>query len=221
MLKLLKSRLTHFAKDTRGYVTLEAVIVMPVLLWLFGVGWVYFDVFRQQSVNQKANYVIGDMLSRQTDTLTSSYIDNSYKLLKVLTKARGVESDLRITVVEYDAKKAVWTRVWSETRTAPAKLTNPALREYTERLPIAADGDQLIIVETWDDYDPIFDVGLDTFEITTYSFTRPRYAPKVAYSNSNENNGWGNGDQDASGGSLCTNNAENAEEGSLSAECNS
>ncbi|MGR3368536.1 MAG: pilus assembly protein TadG-related protein [Sagittula sp.] len=33
------------------------------------------------------------------------------------------------------------------------------------------------------------------------------------------NNGWGNGDQDAPGGSLCTNNAENADEGAIDPSC--
>ncbi|KUF09253.1 TadE/TadG family type IV pilus assembly protein [Pseudoponticoccus marisrubri] len=35
----------------------------------------------------------------------------------------------------------------------------------------------------------------------------------------NENNGWGNGDQDAPGGSLCNNNAENADEGASDPSC--
>lgn len=39
--------------------------------------------------------------------------------------------------------------------------------------------------------------------------------PKIKH----ENNGWGNGDQDAPGNSLCNNNAENAEEGSLDPFC--
>ncbi|WP_417523746.1 pilus assembly protein TadG-related protein [Marinovum sp.] len=34
-----------------------------------------------------------------------------------------------------------------------------------------------------------------------------------------ENNGWGNGDQDAPGNSLCNNNAENAEEGAADPNC--
>ena len=33
------------------------------------------------------------------------------------------------------------------------------------------------------------------------------------------NNGWGNGDQDAPGGSLCNNNAENADEGAIDPAC--
>lgn len=39
--------------------------------------------------------------------------------------------------------------------------------------------------------------------------------------NGNQNNGWGNGDQDAPGGSLCHNNAENYDEGQASASCTS
>ncbi len=35
----------------------------------------------------------------------------------------------------------------------------------------------------------------------------------------NENNGWGNGDQDAPGNSLCSNNAENADEGAVDPSC--
>lgn len=35
----------------------------------------------------------------------------------------------------------------------------------------------------------------------------------------NGNNGWGNGDQDAPGGSLCNNNAENADEGAADPSC--
>lgn len=35
----------------------------------------------------------------------------------------------------------------------------------------------------------------------------------------NENNGWGNGDQDAPGGSLCNNNAENYDEGQADPSC--
>lgn len=41
------------------------------------------------------------------------------------------------------------------------------------------------------------------------------------YASLNENNGWGNGDQDAPGNSLCHNNAENYDEGLASESCTS
>lgn len=220
MLKsILKNRLRRFLDDSEGYVTLEALIVMPALLWLFGVGWVYFDVFRQQGVHQKANYTIGDMISRETDPLDDTYINNTKYLLYTLTKTYGTDSDLRITVVKYDSRRDKWSVVWSEARGDYPELANNDMRNYQDRLPVAGHMDQLVMVETWEDYDPVFQVGLDAFEIKSYSFTRPRYAPQIMFNNSDNNNGWGNGDQDAPGESLCNNNAENADEGLASYAC--
>lgn len=209
-MSMFKKQARAFAEDTRGYISLEAMIVMPVLLWLFGASWVYFDVMRQQGINQKANYVIGDMISRQTDPVGATLIQNSHNLLQTLTKTTGTESDLRITVVQYKAKKDKWRLKWSTVVGNQPKLSQADVNSMRDRLPTAAGGEQLVIVETWDDYAPVFDIGLvDPFEITTYSFTRPRYAPQILYAQGGENNGWGNGDQDAPGASLCNNNAEN------------
>ncbi len=181
--QMLKSRLKRFTSETEGYVTTEAIIVLPALLWLFAVGWVYFDVFRQQSVNQKANYVVGDMISRETDPITDTYIDNARELLYHLDKSSGEMSDIRVTVVRYDANKDKWKVWWSKSRGSAAPLKNNNMNDYAPKLPVASHNDQLIIVETWDEYDPLFNVGLDAFEITTYSFTRPRYTPQVLFDN--------------------------------------
>ncbi|WGW03849.1 TadE/TadG family type IV pilus assembly protein [Tropicibacter oceani] len=208
--RLLSSTIARFRRDQEGYVTLEAIIVMPVLLWLFAACWVYFDAFRQQSVNQKANFVISDMLSRETNEIDDTYVDSAYELLRLLTQAEATGTALRLTLVEYNAKKADWEFLWSDTRGGQTALNNGDMGGYQNRLPSAMDGDQLIIVENWDDHNPVFKVGLNPFTITAYSFTRPRYAPQMVIAGLNGNNGWGNGDQDAPGGSLCNNNAENA-----------
>lgn len=214
MLNHIKSRLRRFGNDTEGYISLEAMIVLPGLLWLFAASWVYFDVFRQQSVNQKANYVIGDMISRETDPVGDTYIDNARKLLYLVDKSAGAQTDLRVSVVSWDEKQARYEVFWSESRGAYPALNTNDLADYVDRLPIMANNDQVVVVETWDDYNPAFSgVGLSDFRIQTYSFTRPRFAPQVLHADMvNGNNGWGNGDQDAPGGSLCTNNAENATE---------
>ncbi|WP_235865298.1 TadE/TadG family type IV pilus assembly protein [Alloyangia mangrovi] len=223
----LASHLARFARDTRGNVTIEAMITLPVLVVIFAACWVYFDVFREASVNQKANYVIGDALSRETDEIDDTYIDNAYRLLKLFTRtgdavydeesqnagfAEGdlYQTDLRITVVSYSEKKDKYSVEWSVVRGDPDPLTDSDLTGMTNRLPVLADAAQVILVETWDDYYPLFHVGLAAFPIEAYSFTQPRYAPQLLYNNKSGNNGWGNGDQDAAGNSLCNNNAENA-----------
>lgn len=223
----LASLLRRFRRDSDGYITIEVMFMLPVLFIMFGAAWVYFDVFRQQGVNQKANYVIGDMLSRETEEIDDSYIDNSYNLLKVLTRTGDgtyseeqvseistedtYPTDLRISVVSYKSANSKYSVEWSEARGDPEPLTDSDVQSYSDRLPVLADGAQVIIVETWDDYYPLFRVGLDAFTIRAYSFTQPRYAPQLLFAgDENGNNGWGNGDQDAPGNSECNNNAENA-----------
>lgn len=184
LIPFIKSRLARFTHNESGYISTEAIIVLPVMLWLFGAGWVYFDAFRQQSVNWKANYVIGDMISRETDGVTGEYISSAYKLLTTLTKSNENLTDMRLAVIQYDADKDDWSVVWSRQRGstmsgAKNRLTNADLEGYRDRLPPAMDNEQLVIVETWEDWEPAFDVGIGAFEIRTYSFTSPRYAPQI------------------------------------------
>ncbi len=190
MTSLLKKHLRRFGRDTEGYVTVEAMIVLPILLWLFGVGWVYFDAMRQQSINQKTNYAIGDVLSRQTEAITEDYVDGVHNLLNTLNKSDETVTGIRVSVIEWDEDSRLWVVNWSRSRGASAPplaqdatLTGQGdLRGGTaDRLPAAADRDQLILVETWDTYDPVFEVGLNTFDITTYSFTRPRFTPQLVF----------------------------------------
>ena len=215
----IKALLRKFRRDNEGYVTIEVMFMLPVLFVLFGAAWVYFDVFRQQSVNQKANYAIGDMLSRETEEIDDTFIDNSFKLFGVLTKnvtepdelTGRYSADLRITVVEYNANSRKYSVVWSAARGEYEELTGNEADNYANRLPVMANNGQVIMVEASEDYYPVFNVGLDPLELKTYSFTHPRYAPQVLFAGAQgENNGWGNGDQDAPGESLCNNNAENA-----------
>lgn len=210
MLTKMKKWARRFASKEEGYVTIEVVMLLPPLLITMAACWVLFDVFRQQAINQKANYTIGDMISRETDGIDNSFIDGSRNLMRELIRSDDVNTRLRITVVSYNSRNDRYSVEWSAGRGGVGSLNNGTLRsDYTDRLPVMANAENLILVETWDAYTPVFRIGLDAFDITTYSFTRPRYAPQVTWSLDNENNGWGNGDQDAAGNSLCYNNAEN------------
>ena len=182
LIKRLNNRMRRFAEDTNGYITIEAMIVMPALLWFFALGWVYFDAFRQQSVNQKANYTIGDMLSRETDVVSDQYIQNAGEFLRLLTRSDSVATELRVTVVYFNGNTNSWHVAWSKESGSKGILTDGDLGAYADRLPAVQGGDSLILVETWDDHEPVFDIGLAPYEIKTYSFTRPRFAPTVNYS---------------------------------------
>jgi hypothetical protein len=224
---------SRFLRDTKGDASLEAIIILPALIVIFAISWLYFDVMRQQAINQKANYTIGDIISRETEILDDEYIDSARDLLFHLAQAQGDDVDLRISVVQYNKNgtglsigNETYDLVWSAARGDWSALTQGDMTTYRPLLPILAVGDQTIIVETRDWYQPLVHLANDGFDIATYSFTRPRFASQVIFEGANDgsgktwqNNGWGNGDQDAPGGSLCNNNAENADEGDASAEC--
>lgn len=231
----IHERVSRFIRDTKGDASLEAIIILPALIVIFAISWLYFDVMRQQAINQKANYTIGDIISRETEILDDAYIDNARNLLFHLAQAQGDDVDLRISVVQYNKTgtgvsegNERYDLVWSTARGDWSALTDSDLTNYEPVLPILAVGDQTIIVETRDWYQPLVHLANDGFDISTYSFTRPRFASQVIFEGENDgsgktwyNNGWGNGDQDAPGGSLCNNNAENADEGASATECTS
>jgi Flp pilus assembly protein TadG len=183
----MKTLLRRFGRDTKGSVSVEAVILFPALAVIFAASWVYFDVMRQQSISIKANYTIGDIISRETEVLDDTYITNVQRMMYYLTKGSGEEVDLRVTVVQYNADSLNHDVIWSEARGDWSALNDSDLSDYTESLPLMADADQLILVETRDAYTPSFNVsGIGPFDIETYSFTRPRFASQVIFEGVND-----------------------------------
>lgn len=183
----VKTLLRRFGRDTKGSVSVEAVILFPALAVIFAASWVYFDVMRQQSISIKANYTIGDIISRETEVLDDTYITNVQRMMYYLTKGSGEEVDLRVTVVQYNADSLNHDVIWSEARGDWSALNDSDLSDYTESLPLMADADQLILVETRDAYTPSFNVsGIGPFDIETYSFTRPRFASQVIFEGVND-----------------------------------
>ncbi|SFD45539.1 TadE/TadG family type IV pilus assembly protein [Roseivivax sediminis] len=227
MFDAIKSRAHRFLGQEDGDATVEGLLLIPVVATLFAAGWVWHDFGRQTALEQRINYTVGDMMSRETDPIDDAYIDHTFELVLAMLKSNLDKTDLRISVVrqtkKIDRQDPEYRVVWSETRGDRAVLSG-TLTDWDDRLPLMARNDQVIVVETWTDHQPVFTIaGLGASEITSYSFTRPRFAPQVLFDDggggSHANNGWGNGDQDAPGNSLCNNNAENYDEGQNSNKC--
>ncbi|MCL3881175.1 hypothetical protein [Marivita sp. GX14005] len=190
MITTMRNRLLRFARKTDGNVSMEAMILFPALAMIFAASWVYFDVMRQQSISQKANYTIGDIISRETEKLDDAYIDNARRMLFHLTKAHGDDVDLRVTVIQFDERSDSHRIVWGENRGDWDALNTTDLVEMRPLIPQMADSDQLILVETRDAYVPTFNVsGIGPFDIETYSFTRPRFASQVIFEGVNDGTG--------------------------------
>ncbi|PIE13552.1 MAG: hypothetical protein CSA70_04560 [Rhodobacterales bacterium] len=180
----LKSRLRAFADDARGSITVEVVVLLPMLYWAYCAMFVYFDAYRQVSVNQKAAYTISDMLSRETDPIDRDYMNASHAMLEFLSRSRNPVR-LRVSVVRYVENQDQFRRDWSKVVGGGGlrELSNRDVRNWHDKLPALLNNERIIVVETFTDYTPPFNIGMDDQEIGTFVFTKPRFAPQLLWQN--------------------------------------
>lgn len=172
--------LRNFAEDRRGSQTVEAVVMFPLLFWTMLAMLVFFDAYRQSSLNVKAAFTISDMISREVEPITPAYLDGASRLFSELARS-STQAKMRVTVVYYDSARQRFYRDWSHQRGGVTVLSNNDVRDLKSRLPIVPNNERLILVETWADYDPPFDVGLQRQDLYNFVFTRPRFAPQVKF----------------------------------------
>ncbi len=176
----LPRALHAFAKDLRGTLTVEAVVMLPLLFWAMLAMLVFFDAYRQTSLNVKAAYTVGDMISREVDPITPAYLDGASLLFAELARSSSA-TKLRVTVVYYNSTQKRFYRDWSHQRGGVPVLSNADISKMTDRLPTVPNNERLILVETWADYEPPFNVGLKRQDLYNFVFTRPRFAPQVKF----------------------------------------
>ena len=180
-LSSIRLMLNRFRRSEDGNVAIEAMIILPLVFWAYLGMFSIFDTYRQYTNNQKATYTISDMISRQVSPLDATFVDGARSLFDELTRTI-TESNLRISVVQYDTASGSYEVVWSEVRGSTFNsLTSADVSSWHDRLPVMPDDDQIIVVETRTLHEPVFDLGLATRNIDNFVFTRPRYAKQLCY----------------------------------------
>lgn len=175
--------LRRFRDNERGSIALECVLVVPMLMWAYLSMYSFFHAYRTHSVNQKAAYTIGDIISRETNPLDASYMTGTRQMLAYLTSNNVSDVAIRVTSVKYDANQDAYKRDWSEKLGWMPALGNTAVGALSDDLPVMPHNERVMVVETFVKYDPPFNTGLSDDEIHNFVFTRPRYAPRVLWSN--------------------------------------
>lgn len=173
-----------------GSAALETLLMAPLMMWAFVATLAFFDAYRTEAVSEKAALTIADMISRETDYINDGYLDGAYGLLKFLS-LHDPTPGLRITSMRFHDKDETETNqspdhyhvVWSKTRgTTRDPLTRADLDKLMDRLPALADGDRLLLVETWTNFKPRYNVGLEDTEMSSYIFISPRLA-QICFNN--------------------------------------
>ncbi|WP_299782558.1 TadE/TadG family type IV pilus assembly protein [uncultured Roseobacter sp.] len=162
-----------FARREDGNLALEAVIITPILFWAYMALFVIFDAYRQHSINQKAAYTIGDMVSREDRALTDAYMTGTRSLFDSL--ARSAEpSTVRVTSVWFDAANNRYVCEWSESIGTVSDATIKQVENWDTLLPIMPNLERITVVETWTRYVAPFNVGIGDHDIHNFIFTRHR-----------------------------------------------
>lgn len=183
MLKKFTLPCPGFLRDTHGSVSVEAVLIIPLLIWGMVSTYVFYDGFRHKTrVHVAANTVV-DVLSRQTATITPQFVEDLNNVFDTLATMRGSTS-MRITSVAQTAADDAPIIAWSHgTRGIPAAQT---LTDLTGAVPPILTGEAVVVLETFGTWQPPFPLlGLERMVgLNIQVTTRPRFVPWLHYEGS-------------------------------------
>lgn len=179
--RLSRPCIARFASDQKGSTTVEAVLILPLLLWAYVAMFVYFDAFKIQNTNLRAAYTIADMISRQTNAIDANYVNGLNTVFDYLVEI-DTNTSVRASSVFWDPVANVYKVQWSYATRSMPLLTNANVNTFASRLPTIPAGDTLIVLETWLDYSPAFDLGgLQPRTFKEFIATRPRFVAQVPF----------------------------------------
>ena len=170
-----------FAGREIGSLSVESVLIFPILVWTVTLTYTFFDGFRENTANLKAAYTISDLISREGENeITDTYATSMYLLFNRMV-ANNSPLKMRLTVVTYKKDDNEHVVNWTTRCGYESAWTNDNVNELANRLPPMADLDTLIIVETSKDYVPVLNTSWLTRDHTfdNLIFTRPRFVPIV------------------------------------------
>lgn len=185
MLPALHTRLRRFLKDENGLIMTEFLILIPLLIWAIMALVVYWDAFRTINSAQKASYTVADLVSRQSE-LSQSFINGMDKVVIGILGQPNIVS-MRITSLQWDAKTNSHKIIFSRSPQNLVKaLTVAEVAALRNRIPVLANGDGIILVETWTNYTapfngatPLISLGVDHKVFESFILTRPRFFRRI------------------------------------------
>lgn len=93
------ARLRRFRHSSDGgLVSIELMLVLPIMIWAYLGMMIFFDAYRARTEAQNAALHVADLMSRQSQTMTTDYLEGLNDVFDFLT-ARTPESRLRVSLV--------------------------------------------------------------------------------------------------------------------------
>jgi hypothetical protein len=199
--------LRRFASDARGNMSVEAMLMLPVLVWALIAFFSFWDVYRINYLAKKATFTIADVISRERAQISAAFAFRygtvfAYAVERPIpltsSNSRNQPIVIRVTSLGFTESGAGSTTsvLWSMSSDATRLPLRDAagLADLAGRIPAMLDGDNIIVIETrvyWSPsfYQPYrgaapsldFLQALQTREIDTITTVRPRFVPKLCF----------------------------------------
>lgn len=181
----LRTQLRRFREREDGAITIEAMLILPMLLWSMLASYTFYDGYRQGSRNIKAAYAVADVLSRERNMIDSAYMNTMLELMDRMVSTRAPVS-LRIAYLNYNAEDDVHNVFWTCVRGDRfPNWDDGTIAQIKDALPAMPDNGKMIVVETHNVYQPPFDIGFDinAFDMGNFVFTHPRVFDNIELTN--------------------------------------
>ncbi len=201
-----------FISETRGSIAVEAVLILPVMATMFIFFTVYWDAYRSKNLAQKATYTIADIISRERAQIVPNYAKSFVRVFNYAAEVPGTlnvtnyetsAAIIRVTSVTFTEGEdeddegqvnMVWS-ISSDPRRMP-EWTNDTIDDIADQIPAMLDGDNIIVVESRMRWQPKFTAAMagnllgesstgwfTARDIDTFATVRPRFVPKVCFTN--------------------------------------
>ncbi|MGO4907663.1 TadE/TadG family type IV pilus assembly protein [Pseudorhodobacter sp. W20_MBD10_FR17] len=182
-MSFLKRISRRFFHDESGTILVDAVLLLPVLVWGYVGLFAYWDSYRTINTVQKASYTISDLLSRSQEVLgiNDAYLSGMRTTLNTMIDTDQT-SKIRVTSYKWSESNTRYEVIFSRSPdSAMTALTNTNLATMTDRLPIMSDGDSAVLLEVEVAYTPPVAYGLEPTTIKQFIVTRPRFVSKLCH----------------------------------------
>lgn len=179
----------RFWHDTSAGLSVEVVLIFPMLFWVYAGSFTFFNAYRAQGVNMKAAYSIADIVTRETTPIDMNYLIGMNTVYDFMVR-NPYPTWIRVTSISWSAEDDEFKVSWSHaTKGQTTWTTNTLNNAHSDQLPILADGDFAVVVEAFTSYSPMFrrsifapligDVDFENFIVTS-----PRFVPRVCWETS-------------------------------------
>lgn len=166
--------LRRFTRDRRGASAVEFALLVPVLLLLLVGTVTLFDLFRNLQSVEKATFTVGDMMSRQT-VMNQGQLDSMLALMRQMVPTAN-DGGLRVSSISRQGETLMLN--WSKT----VGVNVPATALPADILPEIADGDSVLLTESFVPHDSLADiVGFKVILFQARAAHRPRFVSAINF----------------------------------------